>query len=88
MRRNIGGKFEFRGLNLSVDKYSAESNYAIVADNVFIDSGRPVVRLGRRELSEDQSTPQRVLGIFNYATVDGRESMIIVRTDAIYQRIG
>jgi len=86
MRRNVGGKLEFIGVNTTTDKHSLSSGYAIRAEEVFIRSGRVQSRLGRKELSEDQLNPQRPLGLFPYATVNGNQSMVIVRLDGIYQR--
>lgn len=94
MRRNTGGKVEFIGLNTTLDPFSLAAGYAIRAEDVFIDTGRPRVRLGRLELSEDQLPPTvpsvgaRPLGLFSYATPSGEESVVLVRTDGIFQRKG
>lgn len=80
---------EFRGLNVNASEYAVPATEAIVADNVFTESGRVETRPGRVELAEDQLTPQLSLGISTYTPPTAVvRSIIIVRPDGIYQRIG
>lgn len=80
---------QFLGLNVNDSEYQVPANQAIVADDVIVESGRVETRPGRKELSEDQIDPKPTIGLFNYTPPAGSlRSLIIVRTDGIYQRIG
>lgn len=81
------GKFE--GLNVADSEYAVPPSQAIQAEDVIIDMGRVQVRPGRVELSEDQLDPRATLGMFNYTPPNGAlRSLIIVRPDGIFQRVG
>lgn len=80
---------EFLGLNVNDSENAVPANQAIVADNVIIESGRVETRPGRRELSEDQFFAKPSLGLFNYTPpTEQLRSIILVRPDGIFQRIG
>lgn len=80
---------EFLGLDVNSSEYSVPANRAIQADNVFTEAGRIEVRPGRLELSEDQLNPMLSIGIANYTPITASvRSVIIVRPDGIFQRVG
>lgn len=88
-RRDVSYGGQFIGLDLNNSEYTVPPTHAIVADNVFTESGRVETRPGRLELAEDQGTVKEVIGIHPYASPEeSLRSLVLVRTDGIYVRTG
>jgi len=89
LRRQPAFIGDFIGLNVNDSEYSVLPNQAIQADNVIIEAGRVEPRPGRLELSEDQLAGKASSGLFNYTPPTGSlRSLIIVRPDGIFMRVG
>lgn len=80
---------KFTGLDLSDSEYTVLGTRAIVADNVYLDSGRVETRPGRQEISEDQQPVGLPLGLAYYMPPDGNlRSIVLVTSKGIFQRVG
>lgn len=80
---------EFLGLDVNNSEYAVSPAEAIVAENVFTEGGQIEPRPGRQKLAQDQLDPKTTIGLFTYTPPDrSKRSIVIVRVDGIYQRIG